>query len=183
MSKYERCDQSVQDLANAILCKYDDHKPILDAKVRIDYLFAFPEKDDDGNYVGDAIRHHGVKALGLTRKIPTKERAAGLGDAEVLLDGEWWADETTTDEQRAALLDHELHHLEVVKDEDGLVCLDNNDRPRLKLRMHSFEVGWFKEIAERHGAASQECIQAKMLWESSGQAYFPALFGEHPVAA
>jgi hypothetical protein len=176
MSLYQIAPDAVRETANAILCKYESHKPILDAKVRIDYLFAFPDKDQDGNFQGDAIRNQGVRALGLTRKLGTKDRAAGRGDAEVLIDGEWW--EEASEEEKAALLDHELHHIDVRVDEDGHAIRDNLERPALRMRSHDRTMGWFDLIAKRHGAASQEVQQAKHIWDKAGQLYWTEIFKE-----
>jgi len=93
----------------------------------------------------------GVKALGICRKIPLKERALGRGDAEICLDGEWWKD--APEPEQRALLDHELHHIEVKIIEGAMAC-DDLGRPLLKIRKHDYELGLFTIIAQRHGRHS-----------------------------
>lgn len=44
--------------------------------------------------------------------------------------------------------------------------------PGLKMRRHDFQVGWFHEIAERHGKESIELMQAQQLFDERGQLYF-----------
>ena len=66
-------------MARDILCQFDTHKPLLDAKVKFDLLFAMGDKDEDGHVVTDAITHGGEKALGLTRILNLKDRAKGNG--------------------------------------------------------------------------------------------------------
>src|SRR6185436_8049076 len=109
MPTFQKCPPSVTDMANGLLVEYETHKPLLDARVKIDFVWAFSDKDYDGNPTNDALRKNGVKALGMARKIPLKDRVLGRGDAEITLDGDWWK-EVDKNEQ-AALLDHELHHL------------------------------------------------------------------------
>jgi hypothetical protein len=65
------------------------------------------------------------------------------------------------------------------------------DRPKLTLRRHDFQAGWFHEIAQRHGEASPEVRSAKQLMAGTGQLYFDfgprgtttVLTGAHMVAA
>lgn len=172
MPTFSKCPKSVLDLAAEILCEFDDHKPLLNARVTIDYLFAYPDRNEDGEALNEAIKHHGVKALAVTKKNTLKQRALGLADAEITIDGDWW-EEATIPEQKA-LLDHELHHLELKENEDGLMK-DDLDRPLLKLRPHDVDVGWFKLIAERHGVHSQERQQAKQILDGAGQYFWPEL--------
>jgi hypothetical protein len=176
MPTYERAPKSVENLAAEILCENECYQALLDAKVTVDYLFAHADQDDDGNLVNDALKKNGVKALGVTRKTSLKQRALGLADAEISLDADWW-EEASIPEQKA-LLDHELYHLELVITEDGLQK-DDLGRPKLKLRHHDVDVGWFKTIAERHGIHSQERIQAKAILEDSGQYFWPELTLSH----
>lgn len=152
MSTFQRCPQEVVDLANAILTEFDSHKPLLDARVKIDFVFAYPRYDDHGNAVGDALRLHGTKAAGIARILPLKQRAMGRGDCEVSLDGEWWR--TASEKEQRALLDHELHHFKVRQETNGRVIQDDLGRPRLQMRPHDYDFGWFAIVAERHGISA-----------------------------
>lgn len=171
MPTYQRADKSVDQLAEELLRKYEPHAPIITAGVTIDIVMAHADLDDDGHPVNDAISQNGHRAFGLTRKMPLKDRALGRKDAEITLDGDWW--EKATPEQQSALLDHELHHIAVKTDRAGNIQLDDLARPQLKLRKHDVEVGWFSLIAERHGAASLEQIQAKSIMDGAGQYFWP----------
>ena len=168
MPTFLRCDESVNAMAKSLIAEFDTHHPLNARGVIIDFVFAFPDKDDDtGEAINDAITKGGMKCLGLCRKIPLKDRALGRGDAEITLDGDWWGGATT--EEARALLDHELTHLRVMDENDDL------GRPILKLRKHDFEVGWFGIVAKRHGSASQEQIQAKTIMDRAGQLFWPGI--------
>lgn len=160
MATYNRCPPSVTELANEIMCEFETHRPLLDAKVRIDFIFAYAE---DGNV---AIRHNGQQALGLCKRLPLKQRAMGRGDAEITLDAAWWA--LANKPARRALLDHELHHIEVDQ-----AKRDDLGRPVLRLRKHDVQIGWFAIIAERHGDFSIERQQARDIYDRHGQAFWP----------
>lgn len=174
MPTYKRCGPEVQEMADDIMREYPDHQPLIDAELKIDFLFAEPEYNENGEPASDAITHHGCKALGLTRKMSLKDRAAGRGDVEILLDGYWWR--TVDDPERAALLDHELHHIAVTPGKT-----DNLRRPIVKLRKHDVDIGWFALIAHRHGEASQERKQARSIMESHGQFFWPQITGTDKI--
>lgn len=176
MPTFLKCSDDVTTLAAAILCEYETHKPILTARARIDYVFAFSDKDDHGMAKNFAITHRGNRALGVCRKIKLKDRVLGRADAEITLDGDWWGE--ATDAERKALLDHELHHICVELDSTGKPVTDDFSRPKISMRRHDYEFGWFAIIAQRHGAASQECVQAATMMEKCGQIFWPAIAGK-----
>ena len=172
MAKFQKCDETVLEMAKATLCEFETHKPIIDRGVRIDFLFAYGDRDETtGERTTDALKKNGVRALGICRKVSLKDRAKGMGDAEITLDHDHWS-EVDEAEQRA-LLDHELHHIVVTADSDDL------GRPVIKLRKHDFEVGWFAPIAQRHGAHSVERQQAKIAFDTMGQFFWPELERQH----
>ena len=179
MSTYQKAPPEVKEMAEAILEEFISYKPLVEAKVKIDFLFAYAEVGEDGESKGYALMKHGIRALGITRKMGIKDRVMGRGDAEVALDGDWWEDATPG--RRKALLDHELHHIEVKLDEDGVVIRDDLKRPKLKLRKHDVEVGWFALVAGRHGSNSLEIEQAKMVMDSYGQLFWPCIEASEPL--
>jgi hypothetical protein len=175
MPTYYRCDKSVYAMAASLLAEFDTHKSLVDAKVKIDFVFARADLNDNGEPIGEAIMHHGSKALGVARKIGLKDRAMGRGDAEITLDGDWWIE--AEEENQRALLDHELHHLTCRMTAGGLPAkTDDLGRPMLSMRKHDVEFGWFKLIAERHGKHSIEQKQAAQLLNIGGQYFFPQLW-------
>lgn len=173
MPTYEKCPTEVRELANAVLCGFESHQPLLDARVTIDFVFARADLNEDNEPLNDAITKNGRRCLGITRKIPLKDRALGRADAEICLDGDWWKD--APEEQRRALLDHELHHVAVRTNKNGVVR-DDLGRPELKMRKHDVEFGWFSIVAARHGEHSMERIQAKTLMDAGGQVYWPDIY-------
>ncbi len=74
-------------------------------------------------------------------------------------------------------MDHELTHLELAEKE-GAPVLDDGGRPKLKMRLHDYEFGWFTEVAERHKENAIEVQQARALIDGDGQVYFPFLADE-----
>lgn len=172
---YQRCPKPVEELKNELLCKYPEHKPLLDARVTVDLVFAYGTRDEKtGALTKFAMVRGGVRALGIARKISLKQRALGRGDAEIALDADWW--DEATEPQRAALLDHELHHIGVSLTKMLQIKRDDLGRPKLYLRPHDYDFGWFAIIAKRHGAAAGEVEQAKRIADEHGQYFWPNLF-------
>lgn len=177
MSTYQKAPQEVLMTALGVITQY--HPEWLqknpetgesELSLKIDILMAYGERDEETDKLkSPALKQYGMSALGLTRIIPLKERAKGNGDVEICLDADWW--EKAPESERAALLDHELTHIRVMDRTDDL------GRPVIKLRKHDIQVGWFNIVAQRHGAASQERIQARQIVEVAGQLYFPELEG------
>jgi len=160
-------------MAQSLLREFESHLPILESGVTFSLLFAFGDRDEDtGELTSDALTLHGQRALGIARKVSEKDRVKGLPDAEILLDGDYWP--TVDEEKQRALLDHEMHHISL-KVSKGQIQHDCAGRPKLKLRKHDVEIGWFKCIAERHGAASIERQQAQHILDSCGQYFWPQI--------
>lgn len=165
MSKtYELAPEEVSSRAGRLIEKY--HKDLENSGAKIDYIYARATE-------GHAVTHGGYPALAVIKIISLKDRAAGRGDAEITIDAD--AYEGMSGERRDGLLDHELYHLIVRRDDDGFVKMDDLDRPMFKMRKHDWQMGWFTEIAQRHGLNSVEVSQAQILWANDGQAYFPML--------
>ncbi len=167
MPVYDRSEANeLRNLAEGLIARhYPDFK---ERGLRIDYLFAHAKTDPEtGEATDNAITVHGMPADGVCRKIGLKDRVKGHGDAEIVINGDWWRD--ASEAERIALLDHELYHI---------IVLPKNDdagRPQVRLRKHDFQFGWFKTIAERHGVASAERRQASTLMEVAGQYFWPAM--------
>lgn len=175
---FQKAPKAIEEMAAAILCQFDTHKPLLDAHVKIDFVFALASRDEKTDAKkGDALRFRGCRALGLARVLSLKQRAMGRGDAEITLVGDWFNEESTELEQRA-LLDHELHHIAVKVNKMLLPLRDDLNRPRLFLRPHDYDFGWFAIIARHHAAAAVEVRQAKRIMDEAGQWLWPGIARE-----
>ncbi len=173
MPIYEKPPVEVQQVCERMMELY--HGNLRDAGVTIDFLFAKtdPEKDE-----AVALKLHGYRANAVVKVVPYKLRVQGHADAEIIIDGDEWY--TWKDEEKDALIDHELEHLELKLDKEGLVCRDDLDRPKLRLRLHDHEFGWFDSIARRHGASSFEVQQYERFKNSPWQMYLD--FEDKPQA-
>ena len=155
MPYYSNPDSDTLALLRRVVETY--HGPLHSHQVQFDVLVAWGNKDDDGEITSPAIRVHGYQAVAAVRVISLRDRAKGMGDAEITIDGDHW--DEYSEAERIAILDHELEHLEPVVDDEGRLKRDDLERPRLRLRRHDHHFGWFDCVARRHGRASLEVQQ------------------------
>lgn len=167
---YEKANATISKQVASLIEKY--HPELVEAKVRVDVLLVHaPASDDEDKPKPPALMHHGYPAAAVVRKTSLKERTKGHGDAEIVLDGDKWPDYST--EEQDAILDHELEHLVVKRDDEGAIKADDRGRPMLKLKPHNWELGGFEVIIKRHGDAALEKQGCKLMADQYGQLLFP----------
>lgn len=147
------------------------HKDVHDAGVKIDVV-SVADDDPDCEH---ALKVRGIPAYGSCRVISLKDRAKGNGDVEICIDEAKYL--TLPDATKDAVLDHEIEHIELQVNKKGRVKLDACRRPKIKMRLHDVDLGWFASIAKRHGAAAIECKQATQIYLQHEQTFF-AFVGE-----
>jgi len=143
------------------------HTDLDSAAVKVDIVMAFHDPEGDSF----ALEKDGHRCLGIASNITLKNRVKGMGDCEILLDGDAW--DGLPDKQKAALLDHELEHFEVKRDKVGNFMFDDLTRPLIKLRPHDRQVGFFDNVARRHRSDSMEVEQLRKMFIEAGQVYLP----------
>lgn len=149
------------------------HRDLLDAGVRFDLLSVSHDKE------GHCLKHSGYPADAVVRATSIKERTKGAGDVEILVDEARYLG--MTEAEKDALLDHEIEHVELKIDKKTeRVKLDCRGRPKVGMRKHDVQIGWFASIAQRHGIASGEVKQATRIWLDGQQTFFAFL--DQPVA-
>lgn len=164
MKTYSRVPEEIDRMISAIKREY--YSPQLDA-VSVDAVFVY-DADDSTKH---SLSSGGYTCAATIRATAIDERVLGVADAVITIERSTWL--TRTAEQRLALLDHELHHLHACWDEEkSLPVLDSVSRPKLKMRKHDHQFGWFDEVASRHGRNSIEVMQATALVEATGQLYW-----------
>lgn len=173
---YTRATDDGEEMQLLMDMMQEHHQRLLMIKTPVSFalMFAMPEEDENtGEPKSPAVTHNGYPCAAVTRKIQLKQRAMGLPDAEITVDEYQW--DRMSREEKEALLDHELTHIDLVYKENE-EQYDDLGRPRIKLRKHDYQFGWFTEVAQRHGRASIEHQQAKQWMTLSGQLYLD--FGE-----
>lgn len=144
-----------------------NHPELVEANATVDSIFAF---DDKGGF---PVKTNGYPSAANIKISNLKSRVKGAADAEIIIDREAFNAMSTT--QQEALIDRELYRLVVKRDKEGNVKTDDAERPVLRLKKFDYMLGWFKEIAIRHGQDSPEVYQANILWQKDGRTFFPKI--------
>jgi hypothetical protein len=168
-SRYTQANQDTYGRLNNIINLY--YQEFGAVGVHIDLLMAFAPENEAGEKLGPALKLRGYGCNAIVKIIGLMDRVMGRGDAQIVLDGDRW--DKLSPEQRDAILDHEMQHLIIARNVDGETVIDTHGRPKLKMRLHDREFGFFDIIAERHGEASAEVEQCKGWMEDAGAVYFP----------
>lgn len=169
MKSYSEAPDEMDDRVKHLLKLF--YPDLLEVGIKLDLLTVAHDDEDNDK---PALTHGGYPASAVIRILDIKARLKGRGDAEIVVDEKVYMD--MADDQRDALLDHELFHLELKRvGRSAVVVLDECARPKLKLKKHDRQFGWFDKIAKRHGAASGEMRQARRLIVEAAQLYFPFL--------
>lgn len=145
---YEKCDEDAPQFKamKAMMHKY--HCDLEKAGVTIDILLA---TNDEGK---SAVKLHGWPCFATIKVMSYKDRVAGSADARMTIDLDKWSE--LHEDQRNALIDHELEHLELVLDKVNNVKTDDIGRPKMRCKPHDYELSGFASVVQRHKDASIE---------------------------
>lgn len=113
------------------------HHDLIDARIALAWRYDV-KPDQDGHV-----------ELGKCRKASDLDRQLHNYDFVILLNYTFWQSTDVEDQQRDALLDHELCHAAVALDEDGEIKQDEGGRTVYRIRKHDVEE--FNAIVKRHG--------------------------------
>lgn len=166
---YERAEDIRPEILKMAQEVLETHHPRLKTPdgsyVRLCVLLAFR----GGDSKEPAVKLHGYPCYATIGIIPLKQRVDKRADAEITIDRDVWDNDLTEPQQRA-LLDHEITHLEIVKDDIGAIVTDDIGRPKLKMRLHDYQIGGFSEVAQRHRGNSIEVIEGRKFQKDFGEA-------------
>jgi len=172
MKTYAKPEEELLQQVESVKAAY--HKRLCEAGVTIDVLMAYGSRDADGQITAPAIAVGGYQAMASIRITNLRERTKGNGDAEMLIDADNWFD--LDERTQAAVIDHELVHLDLTLDKNGMVATDDMDRPKMSLKKHSRQYGWFDEVVQRHGEYCLESQQCRAFLDGTyKQLWFPGL--------
>ncbi|GEM_PF-1812853 len=161
---YEKADAEVMSLLHDVIAEYHPELASLDLEIGV--TMVTPNVNNKGVVVGSAIMLHGAPAAACIRLVTLKERIHNGLDAAIDIDKERW--DGYGEANRRALLDHELTHLVIVRDGDGVMKTHDDMRPKLAMRPDDFTLTGFHEVIERHGKDAIEFQSIKTVtsrWE------------------
>lgn len=167
MKVYQEADDDVEKLIQRLVKAHHPdlvkahHPDLVKAGVTVAAVFVVDSDDPEK----PVVMHHGSPALAVIGAVPAKYRALDCPDAVIEIDRTRY--QKATPKRRESLIAHELHHLVA-----HTGAMDGADRPKLKMRKHDRQFGWFDAIAKRYGEDAWEVIQARQIVSEAGQIYF-----------
>jgi hypothetical protein len=147
----------------------------LDPRPTLSILMAMPDKDDR-----PFLKHHGYPAAAIISITSPEERVSGGTDLRLRIDAMAWR--SMSERRREALIAHELLHLQVatVPGQDTTPVTDDYGRPKVKLRLHDWEVGGFSLIVDWYGDDAIEKRIVNEINDRLGQMVLPFMDAEQP---
>jgi hypothetical protein len=170
---YTPATDDVIELVNAVwLDKFPDTYN-LDPRPTLSVLMANSDKDDK-----PALKHHGYQAAAIISITSPEERVDGGTDLRLKIDAMNWAH--MNERRREALIAHELLHIQVatVPGQDTTPMTDDYGRPKVKLRLHDWEVGGFSLIVDWYGDDAIEKQIVNDINERLSQMVLPFMDGD-----
>lgn len=160
MPTYLLAAKETEDLLAKVIEEY--HPRLLNEDVRVGILMAYASVDENtGEKKGHAIKGYAGAAAGASvKKVAAKDRLTKKYDVELLIDGDAWPN--LPEQQKVAILDHEMTHIETTGK------TDDNNRPLVKMREEDFIVWGFLEVVQRHGVHAMEHRSLKALIDHHG---------------
>jgi len=163
---YDQATSDVHQLAKAIMERHHSNR-LRFADGQFPTLCILMACKDSNDPSDPAIKLHGYPCQAIISIVPYKQRVDKRADVEIVIDAKNW--DELTQPQQVALLDHEITHLEFDVDmQTGIVKTDDAGRPKLRLKLHDYQVGGFREIALRYGDDAPECIAGRDFVERYG---------------
>lgn len=162
MSKsYEKANPDVMRLLEAVVKQH--HKDLAKEGVRVGVTMV--ECED-----GPAVTHAGQPCAAKVELVTLAKRVHAPVDAIIQVDEAIWKE--LNGEARNALIDHEVTHLELVRDAKEKVKRAADGRPKIRLRPDDWMLTGFAEVVKRHGRAALEYQALRSLDEQHGQLLF-----------
>lgn len=159
---YQEVDPATYEIIHHAMKDY--HSELVTASVTIHAIFASNFDAEDEPL--PAVKFHGHSAAAKIQVTSLQDRSRGLPDVKLTIDRHQWDGMAKT--RRIALVDHELEHLVLQTDDEG-VKLDELGRPKLKLKIHDWMLAGFASIISRHGEAAVEHHEMVRWQEEYGQ--------------
>ena len=146
---YEEAEAASLDILTEAMATYHPH--LSEVRIAMTMARAFDKDDEPIPCVKFAGGH---QAAAVTRIIPLKRRVYMHYEAEIEVDGLIW--DHLNRPSRVALMDHELNHIRLSTDPNGVPRLDDRGRPKLKLIKDDWMINGFVDVIRRHGDDAME---------------------------
>lgn len=165
--EHKPADQETNDLLEKAMKKW--YRELAREKVRIAILMVHPRVDDQGKPLDHALKFAGAPAVAKIEVVAPKIRVLAGIDVLIQIDAFRWED--LINEQRIALLDHELRHLYIKTDSDGVTKRRPDGSVELGTMPDDWLLSGFKDVVQRHGQHAIEAMSVRQLHEDCQEVF------------
>lgn len=139
---------------------HPDFEALRESKLYIDLVLVCDAADNPDKPTGPVLKHQGLYAAAICERVNAKARLFGAPDVVIWVDRYSWM-ALSLDEERDALIDHELRHIGV-----RAGAVDDAGRPAVQIREHDHHVGFFVGTSLRYGQSSPEARYMRAMLRS-----------------
>lgn len=174
---YETGHPEDYDLLHQVICEH--HPNLAERKIRCGIVRVGAALNKNGDATGPALKLLGSPCIAIIKLVPIKDRVHKGMDVEIQLSENEW--DKVNEKVKLATLDHEVSHLEILRDRNGAAKTEDDGITQLRIKRHDFLIGGFHDVIERHGQSAVELDSMQtvvhILWNKD-QAYFPFMGAE-----
>lgn len=159
---------AVEKLIRLVMEEY--HGDLLGEKARVRAVMVEGARNKYGELTAPALTAFGVAAAAKIRVANPRERVLCECDVILQIDADGWSD--LTEAQKRSLLDHELTHIQVKRDKNGLTKRRDDGSAVFESIPDDYCINGFFAVMQRHKSDSMEALGLRRLAERGGQLIF-----------
>jgi hypothetical protein len=145
MKTFTDAGQPIYRLMQSVMDEHHGSLTTAAVKVKVIIVRDF-DRDDNPK---TSLKFAGRSATALIHKVQRKRRVYVSHDVEIEIDGMIF--DSLTEIKRKALFDHELSHVTIVTDQNGMTMTDDDGHAKLKLIPDDFVVTGFLAVVRHYG--------------------------------
>ena len=146
---YELANATDEKLLNEILST-ERYEMLKSYDIQIQLFYKYGKRDKDGELKTPALQKNGTAIYAQTKIVSSFNRITDDTDVKIIINKDLW-DELSR-EEKLAVLDNELHYIQIKEDKEGepLMISEDCDKVQLKLRKPDFYCEGFLDIMNIH---------------------------------
>lgn len=172
MKTYRLADDACRTPFEIAIAK---HHPELADKVNVAIIMVMPALGKDGKPTAPAVSHAGSPAFATIQITSAKDHPICPHDAVIRVDE--YKFDLMPIESQVALFDHELSHLELMRDKNGQLVSHDNGRPKIQSVPDDYALTGFFKVWQRHGKNAIERIAIGDVLEEAHERKAQMTFG------
>jgi hypothetical protein len=141
---------SIDEQMLADVLSDERYEPLKSYDINIKLFYKYGKRDKDDNLKTPALQKNGKPIYAQTKIVSAFNRITDETDVKIILNKDLW--DELSKEERIAVLDNQVHYIEIKEDKDGeqITISEDCDKVQLKLRKPDFFCEGFLDILNIH---------------------------------